>query len=101
MRSNAKIATFSSYPLAVRPGGLGPPSPAMRRAVRENSGIGEAQLIFRVLALRTAWVDGRGYVDGAEVAAFEEARGDQIGKAQDRDLHAVARSEEGRVGEEW
>jgi hypothetical protein len=35
-------------------------------------------------------VDGRGFVDSAEVAAFEKAQGDQIGEAQDRDLDAVA-----------
>jgi hypothetical protein len=43
-----------------------------------------------ILALWTAWVDGRGFVDGADVAALEEAQGDQIGEAQDRDLDAVA-----------
>src|SRR6266853_263659 len=66
------------------------PSPAMRNAVRGNSSIAETQLIFGVLALRAAWVDGRGFVDGAEVAALEEAQSDQIGEAQDRDLDAMA-----------
>src|SRR5947209_19577540 len=74
------------------------PSPAPRRAVRGNSSIGEAQLVFGVLALRTAWVDGRGFVDGAKLAAFEEAQGDQIGKAQDRDLDAVAAGGDAQQG---
>src|SRR5207302_1024063 len=56
-------------------------SPSCRRAVRGNSSIAETQLIFGVLALRAAWVDGRGFVDGAEVAALEEAQSDQIGEA--------------------
>src|SRR5271155_3216919 len=62
----------------------------LSRAVRGNSGITETQLILGVLTLWAAWVDGRGFVDRAEMAAFEEAQGDQIGKAQDRDLDAVA-----------
>src|SRR5271167_536133 len=66
------------------------PSPGRRRAVRGNSSIAETQLIFGVLALRAAWVDGRGFVDGGEVAALEEAQSDQIGEAEDRDLDAVA-----------
>src|SRR5271163_1775660 len=66
------------------------PRPASGRAVRGNSGITETQLILGVLTLWAAWVDGRGFVDRAEMAAFEEAQGDQIGKAQDRDLDAVA-----------
>src|SRR5437764_8401014 len=66
------------------------PSPAPRRAVRGKSGIAETQLMFGVLALWTAWVDRRGFVDGAEVAALEEAQSDQIGEAQDRDLDAMA-----------
>ena len=40
--------------------------------------------------MRAVWVDGRGIVDGAEVAALEEAQSDQIGDAQDRDLDAMA-----------
>src|SRR5271154_4704551 len=64
-----------------------PPSP---RAGPGKSGITETQLILGVLTLWAAWVDGRGFVDRAEMAAFEEAQGDQIGKAQDRDLDAVA-----------
>src|SRR6266849_8517181 len=68
----------------------GPTSPRKRRAVRGNSSIAETQLIFGVLALWAAWVDGRGFVDGAEVAALEEAQSDQIGEAQDRDLDAMA-----------
>src|SRR6266478_6330294 len=77
------------------------PSPVLRRAVRGNSSIAEAQLIFGVLALRAAWVDGRGFVDGAEVAALEEAESDQIGEAQDRDLDAMAAGGEAqqRVGD--
>src|ERR1700682_462736 len=63
---------------------------AKRRAVRGNSGIAEAQLIVGVLAWRSVWVDGRGFVDGGEVAALEEAQSDQIGEAQDRDLDAMA-----------
>src|SRR5207248_2589102 len=66
------------------------PSPAPRRAVRGKSGIAEIELTFGVFALRAAWVDGRGFFDDAEVAAFKEAQGDQIGKAQDRDLDAMA-----------
>src|SRR5712691_11174842 len=66
------------------------PRPACGRAVRGNSSIAEAQLIFGVLALWAAGVDGRGFVDGAEVAAFEQAQGDQIGEAEDRDLDAMA-----------
>src|SRR5438309_9558684 len=46
--------------------------------------------MFGVLALWTAWVDRRGFVDGAEVAALEEAQSDQIGEAQDRELDAMA-----------
>jgi hypothetical protein len=30
------------------------------------------------LTLWAAWIDRRGLFDGAEVAAFEEAQGDQI-----------------------
>src|SRR5260370_39463136 len=37
-----------------------------------------------------AWVDGRGFVDGGDVAAFEEAQGDQTGEAEDRNLDAMA-----------
>ena len=65
-------------------------APGARRAVRRKSGIAEAELILGILALRTAWVDGRGFVDGADMAALEEAQGDQIGEAQDRDLDGVA-----------
>src|SRR5580704_10523282 len=53
------------------------PSPACGRAVRGKSGIAEGELILGILALWTAWVDGRGFVDGADVAALEEAPGDQ------------------------
>src|SRR5207302_7932166 len=67
-----------------------PPLPEGRRAVRGKSGIAEIELTFGVFALRAAWVHGRGFFDGAEVAAFKEAQGDQIGKAQDRDLDAMA-----------
>src|SRR5882724_2703569 len=75
--------------------------PQPGRAVRGNSSIGETELIFGVLALRAAWVDGRGFVDGAEVAALEEAQSDQIGEAQDRDLDAMAAGGEAqqRVGD--
>src|SRR4051794_5780929 len=66
------------------------PSPLGGRAVRGNSGIAEAQLMFGVWALTAARVDGRGFFDGAEVAAFEQAAGDQIGEAEDRDVDAVA-----------
>src|ERR1700747_1289790 len=59
--------------------------PARGRAVRGNSSIAEAQLIFGVLALRAAWVEGRGVVDGGEVATLEETQSDQIGEAEDRD----------------
>jgi hypothetical protein len=75
--------------------------PHARRAVRGNSSIAEAQLIFGALALRAAWVDGRGFIDGAEVAALEEAQSDQIGEAQDRDLDAMAAGGEAqrRIGD--
>src|SRR5271156_5941524 len=63
-----------------------PPPPAGPGKSSKN----ETQLILGVLTLWAAWVDGRGFVDRAEMAAFEEAQGDQIGKAQDRDLDAVA-----------
>src|SRR5690348_7879188 len=66
------------------------PSPACGRAVRGNSGIAEPQLRCGVWALRAARVDGRGFFDGAEVAAFEEASGDQIGEAEDREFDAMA-----------
>src|SRR6266436_9556145 len=66
------------------------PLPASGRAVRGNSGIAETQLILGVSALWAAWVDGRGFLDGAEVAAFEKAQGDQIGEAEDRDFDAMA-----------
>src|SRR3954454_16249370 len=74
------------------------PSPAIRRAVRGNSGIAEAQLMFGVWALTAARVDGRGFFDGAEVAAFEEAQGDQIGEAEDRDVDAVAAGGDAQQG---
>jgi hypothetical protein len=64
--------------------------PVPGRAVRGKSGIAEAELILGILALWTAWVDGWGFVDGADVAALEEAQGDEIGETQDRDLDAVA-----------
>jgi SAM domain (Sterile alpha motif) len=67
-----------------------PSLPRVRRAVQGNSSIAETQLIFGVLAWWAARVDGRGFVDGGEVAALEEAQSDQIGEAQDRDLDAVA-----------
>src|SRR3954451_19059415 len=74
------------------------PSPALRRAVRGNSGIAEAQLMFGVWALTAARVDGRGFFDGAEVAAFEQAQGDQIGEAEDRDVDAVAAGGDAQQG---
>ena len=48
-----------------------------------------------------ARVDRRGFFDGAEVAALEEAQGDQIGEAQDRDLDAMTAGGDAqqRVGE--
>src|ERR1700738_106911 len=54
-----------------------------------------------VWALPAARVDRRGFFDGAEVAALEEAQGDQIGEAQDRDLDAMTAGGDAqqRVGE--
>ena len=46
--------------------------------------------MFADWALAAARVDGRGFFDGAEVAAFEQAADDQIGEAKDRDLDAMA-----------
>src|SRR5437899_11702937 len=89
---------MSLAPLAVVASPSPRPSPRKRRAVRGNSGIAETQLMFGVLALRAAWVDVRGFVDGAEVAALEEAQSDQSGEAQDRDLDAMAAGGDAQQG---
>src|SRR5262245_15923741 len=67
----------------------GPTSHTSGRAVRGKSCLGEAHLIWGASWLPLAWIDGRRAFDGGDVAAIEEAAGDKVGEAQDRQGDAV------------
>src|SRR5712671_5178441 len=65
------------------------PSPAVRRAVRGNSSIGEAELIWGGSVSSGAWVDGWWLFNGADLAAVEQALSDEVGKSEDWNRDAV------------